>query len=65
MSEGLRNHGKYGAPGPRMHVAKGDDLIPEHQIRRPSFKEQPPDIQCSRCDFGTGSHACWRGEHQR
>jgi len=52
-----------GGISPKMHVPKDvDALIPESQIRRPKFREEPPEIQCSRCDFGTGRHSCWRGD---
>jgi len=40
-------------------------VIPEREISVPKFKMEDPEVSCSRCDFGTGSHACWRGNYKR
>lgn len=63
MSSGVRLHGEHGAQGPRMPIAKSEDVISEHEIYKPRFRQEPESADCNRCTFGTGFHACWRGEY--
>jgi hypothetical protein len=59
---GIRISGQHGAQGPRMPIAKSE-VIPDHEIYKPRFRQEPEAIDCNRCTFGTGFHGCWRGEY--